>query len=93
MQKLQNISEKIKQRRSQMLVHSYLYYHLDTSIVSDHKWQEWADELTYLQQKYPEKVNWYDKAFKGWDGSTGMHLPVDTWIQRKAEFLLQRHGK
>ncbi len=76
-----------------MLIHSYLYYHLDTSIVSDHKWQDWANELAFLQQTYPEKIDWYDKEFADWDGSTGMHLPVNDWIKDKAATLLQQVGK
>lgn len=85
---LQTSSEKIKQRRSQLLVHSYLYYHKDTSIVSDHQWQEWADELVILQKDYPTPTGFYDNTFKDWNGSTGMHLPTDPWIRRKAEQLL-----
>lgn len=37
-----------------MLVHSYIYYELDTNIVSDHQWSEWATELANLQNKYPD---------------------------------------
>lgn len=88
-QTLQTSSERIKQRRSQMLIHSFLYYHQDTSIVSDDQWQHWADELTILQKDYPAPIGFYDKAFSDWDGSTGMHLPTDNWIRRKAEQLLE----
>lgn len=90
---LQTISERIKQRRSQMLIHSYLYYTLDTSIISDHQWQKWADELTDLQHNNPTKIGFYDTAFEGWDGSTGMHLPKDQWVIDKANYLLDRHSK
>ena len=90
---LQTSSERIKQRRSQMLIHSYLYYHKDTSIVSDHQWQHWANELTSLQTQHNHSIGFYDKAFNDWDGSTGMHLPVDQWIQRKAEQLLTYMNK
>jgi len=84
---VQTLNEKIRQRRSQMLVHSYLYYVLDDSVVDDGTWQRWADELTELQ-KQNHKIGFYDKAFKDWDGSTGMHLPFDQWVKDKAEFLL-----
>lgn len=89
-----SIQEKIQQRRSQMLVHSYLYYQLDTSIVDDGKWQDWADELSELQNKHPKeskKVKFYYKAFKDWDGSTGCHLPTDKKVQKKVEELYKKH--
>lgn len=90
---LQTSSEKIKQRRSQMLVHSYLYYHMDTSIVSDDDWQRWANELQYLQEIYPEPIGFYDEVFKDWDGTTGMHLPKDDWVRDKAQQLLTNKDK
>lgn len=89
MNPLQTSSERIKQLRSKMLVHSYLYYHRDTSIVSDHQWQDWANELTTLQKLYPDPIGFYDNEFQDWDGSTGMHLPINNWIYQKAEQLLR----
>ena len=86
-------SEIIKQRRSQMLIHSYLYYQRDISIVSDDQWQEWANELQCLQENNKDPIGFYDEVFKDWDGSTGMHLPTDVWIRRKAEQLLTHLGK
>lgn len=88
----QTLEEKIKQRRSQMLVHSYLYYHLDDSIISDDLWQEWAEELTELQKQCQE-IGFYDSTFRDWDGTTGMHLPKDGWIAGKAHQLIQYREK
>ena len=48
----QRIIEKIRQRRRQMLVHSYIYYELDDSIISDAQWSKWAVELAELQKKW-----------------------------------------
>jgi len=70
------ITEKIRQRRSQMLIHSCIYYHLNDSIVTDNKWQEWANELRDLQELFSESIGFYDREFKDWDGSTGYHLPI-----------------
>ena len=50
----QTIAEKIKQRRLQILVHSFIYYDLNENIVSDDKWSQWATELVYLQNEFPE---------------------------------------
>lgn len=71
-----DIVAKINQRERQMLVHSYIYYMRDDSIISDEKWAEWALELRELIHSYPEEfkssVYWVD--FTDWDGSTGFHL-------------------
>lgn len=71
------IAEKIQQRRLQMLVHSYIYYDLNDSIVSDNKWAQWANELKDLQETYPEiaKTVPYGSGFENWDASTGAFLP------------------
>jgi hypothetical protein len=90
------IAEKIQQRRLQMLVHSYIYYELDTNIVSDSKWSEWAVELRNLQKSYPEIENKvpYRLGFENWDGSTGAFLPYkDDQIQSIAMRLLPKHSQ
>lgn len=71
------IAAKIQQRRYQILVHSLLYYELDSSLVSDHTWARWGEELVELQKNNPEsskKVIFYE-AFKNFDASTGFDLP------------------
>lgn len=91
-----DIKPKIRQRRSQMLIHSRLYYELDDSIVSDHKWQEWADDLEQLQTKYPDqcKIDFFDFEFKDWTGATGNHLPLrDPWVVAKTDQILRIHNK
>ena len=90
------IASKIKQRRLQMLIHSYLYYELNTNIVSDATWMKWARELAELQNKYPEisDVVEYSSDFKDWDGSTGAFLPLqNNWVISKANTLLAMSGK
>lgn len=88
---IQSIYEKIKQRRRQLLVHSYIYYELDESIISDSKWSKWAMELVELQRNYPEEskqVEFYD-MFKDWDGSSGAFLNYTQGIINCAERLLR----
>ena len=87
MQIAQTPQERIRQRRTQMLIHSYVYYQLGDSIVSDHDWQRWADELVTLQRDHPGAIGFYDAEFAGWDGSTGFHLPQDTWVSEKATHI------
>lgn len=67
--------DEIIRYRRLMLVHSCIYYKLDDSLVSDHKWQEWADYLAWLQMAYGWQAGFYDQYFEDWDGSTGYHLP------------------
>jgi NAD-dependent DNA ligase len=86
---LREPKEIIRQRRHQMLIHSYLYYVKDSPRITDEKWQQWADELTDLQNKNPDetKLDFYDEVFAEWNGSTGMHLPFDPWLVNKAKKL------
>ena len=84
------IKEKIRQRRRQMLVHSYIYYELDDSIVSDAQWAKWAKELEQLQKNYPKEsaeVEEYEQ-FKDWDGSSGAFLNFGESIKTVAKILL-----
>jgi len=81
--------ERIRKYRLNMLVHSYLYYHLDIALISDNKWQQWANELTTLQAEHGTVFGVYDDVFKDWDGSTGMHLPVDDWVFSTSHKLLR----
>ena len=77
------IAEKIRQRRRQMLVHSFLYYELDSNIISDYAWSKWGVELAELQKKYPKESAEVEYAdlFKDWDGSSGAHLVYDDKIK------------
>jgi hypothetical protein len=85
----------IRRRRAQMLVHSYLYYQLDDSIISDDLWQQWANELEKLQKSYPKlcKIEYYDKIFQDWDGTTGNHLPKNIIIEQKALQVKRAYDK
>jgi hypothetical protein len=87
---MQSIKEKIKQRRRQMLVHSYLYYELDENIVADSKWSKWAFELAELQKHYPKESNEveYAELFRDWNGSSGADLKYDESIIECANRIL-----
>ena len=88
----QTIQEKIKQRRRQMLVHSYLYYEKNENIVSDSKWSQWAMELVQLQKDYPKEAEEVEFAemFSDWDGSSGAFLKYSDNIKSIAERLYSR---
>lgn len=85
--------DRIKKLRSLMLIHSYIYYHLDDNLVTDHRWQEWANELRDLQEQFTETIAYYDEYFKSWTGSTGMHLPANTWVKTLAQRLIAYRDK
>lgn len=71
-----SISDLIKRRRRQILVHSFIYYELNQNLISDTQWSEWALELEKLQADYSDiasKVE-YAEVFKGFDHSTGANL-------------------
>lgn len=67
----------ILRRRRQILVHSCIYYRFNTSLITDHKFDEWCYELVALQKKFPElaKELPYADVFRDFDGSTGYDLP------------------
>lgn len=87
------IAAKIQQRRYQILVHSLMYYDLDINLISDHQWQDWAQELVQLQNAHPDIASRviFAEAFKSFDASTGFNLPYrDAQIVNIAYRLLQR---
>jgi len=73
------VTEKIAQRRRQILVHSLLYYGLDAPIIDDHSFDKWAKELAELQAEFPKESQAapYYAEFRGFDGSTGADLDYD----------------
>lgn len=87
------IAATIQRRRYQILVHSLLYYELDINLVSDNQWAAWGKELAELQTAHPDIASRviFAEAFKGFDGSTGFHLPYkDEQIVNIAYRLLKR---
>lgn len=87
------VREVVRQRRAQMLLHSYLYYSLDQPIVSDHQWQAWANELVEIQAKHGTTFGYHDDQFADWDASTGYHLKADDAIQDNARRVLAYEEK
>lgn len=89
---LDEVGRRIFALRLQMLVHSCMYYELNTNIISDSEFDKRARELAKLQNEHPdisEKVQWHE-AFIGWDGTTGFNLPLrDPWVLDRAQKLLE----
>lgn len=93
------IKSLIKRRRAQVIVHSCIYYEMNTNVVSDDVWQSWADELEKLQKEHPDccKISFFDFEFSDWTGATGAHLPFrDPWVYAKAQYVVNlatKYGK
>lgn len=83
--------EAIARRRRQMLVHSYLYYKLDDSVIDDATWTKWAQQLAKLQNRFGRRIGFYDAEFADWDGSSGFHLPADSDVMRVALGVLREY--
>lgn len=91
--------EKIELLQRWILVHSYLYYHLDRSVVSDHMFDANGQQLNLFKLNFPK--DWsnarYTYAMLDFDGSTGCGYvenlnAVDTMsIVFDSEYLMRRH--
>ena len=94
---VQNIADRIKQLRLELLVHSVIYYELNDNIITDAEWSKRAMELVSISAKYPEIAENTPLAemYKGFDGSTGFDLAAkaDDAARGKAKYLLMNRRK
>ena len=69
--------------QNQIIVHSYLYYMLDSSIISDGEYNELSQTLVRMKEAYPESYSktMFYYAMKDFDGSTG----YDIWYNLTEE--------
>lgn len=72
-----DLLELMNRRQRQILVHSFLYYQLNTNVISDHEFDKWSKQLYNLMQDNKElaKQTVYYKGFESFDGSSGFDLP------------------
>lgn len=88
---------KIQLLQRWILVHSYLYYILDDTVVDDHIFDNNAMQLTELQMAFPDALtnSRYYYAMEDFDGSSGFgfvqKLEPDDYecIIRDANMLLK----
>lgn len=83
------IQEFIHRRRRQMIIHSVIYYRMDDNVISDDQWQEWANQLRDVQNRYPhlKAIGYHDDLFEEWDGSTGMHLDLHQYYTQAQRII------
>lgn len=83
-----------------VIVHSYLYYELDSSIISDKEFDKKTKELVILKNTYPDlwKTSEYYYIFGDeYTGATGFHLyhgltrPKQEIIRAIADILLNNY--
>ncbi|NMA58625.1 hypothetical protein [Clostridium cochlearium] len=90
------IKDLISKRRRQILIHSVLYYRMNTSLIDDYTFDKWAYELADLQKEYPELSNEciFSSFFKDFDGTTGYDLPLNNfWAIGVAKQLIKYNQK
>lgn len=68
--------QKINLLQRWILVHSYIYYTLNESFVTDYDYDMNCKQLAEMMLKYPKsnKQSRYYLAYVGFDGSTGFDL-------------------
>ena len=89
----EEILELINRRERQVLVHSCLYYHFNTAIITDAEYDKCSHQLYDLIVENPVefKNSVFYKDFKTFDGNTGMGLPYDSaYAMRVAERLINK---
>jgi len=80
-------AEAIKRLRTNLLVHSQLYYWMDDPVISDALFDRISMDLVTLQAEHGTEIGFYDEAFRDWTGATGCHLPQDAWVIRTATYV------
>jgi NAD-dependent DNA ligase adenylation domain len=93
---METLLEWMNRRERQLLVHSFLYYQLNTNIISDHTFDTWSKELAAAIKEHPEtfKQTAYYKGFLEFDGSSGYDLPYSNpEIQDTGYKLLKYHNE
>lgn len=87
--------EQMNRRQRQILVHSFLYYQLNTNIITDYTFDCWSKELVSLMKDNPEitKQTVYYEGFKEFDGSSGYDLPYSLPEVQQVGYRLLNYKK
>lgn len=85
--------DKIIRRRKQVIVNSFIYYHLGDSVVSDAFFDALCKELVDLHSIYGVKHDFYDGYFEDWHGETGMHFPMEEWVVEKSLSVIRHRDR
>lgn len=92
---MNDLLELMNRRQRQILVHSFLYYQLNTNLISDHTFDSWSKELASLMMAHKELAEqtvYYD-GFKEFDGSSGYDLPYSLPEIQSVGYRLLNYNK
>lgn len=83
---------RIDELREMLHAHSYAYYVLYKTVITDAEWDAMARRLVELHVQYPHaKAQGYlAEYFQDWDGSTGFDMPWTDYIKEVAEKMVAR---
>lgn len=84
---------KISLLQRMVIIHSILYYELDSSVISDKKFDELSKQLVKMQRAAKEKLKETDYYYcmKDFDGSTGFDLYGR--LKKKDKIRLTRYAQ
>lgn len=76
----ESVISVLNRRMRQVLVHSFIYYQLNESIIEDWVFDRWSKDIVNMREQYPEEYERTDFAeqFREFDGSSGFDLPYAT---------------
>lgn len=86
--------ELIKRKRRQLILHSYLYYRMNTNLISDTEYDARARALIKLQEENPQEAELaeYADVFRGFQMGDSFGLPMDdTWVHETAVRMIRLH--
>lgn len=69
-----NTKTKIEYLQRYILIHSILYYQMDTDCITDKEFDSISNQLVSMIKLYGQKGTMYEYCFKDFDGSTGFDL-------------------
>lgn len=86
--------EQIELLQRWVLVHSYLYYQMDISLVTDYRYDSNSRQLFELRCKYPQ--DWdhsrYQYAMHDFEGSTGFGM-VERLMEKERKSVMGDIGR
>lgn len=96
-----SIKTKLELLEKWIIVHSIIYYELNTNIVSDEMFDNNCKQLVKGISKYTKefKESKYYKVFKSFDGSTGFDLypklnsKEKKELKQLAEYLIRKYAR
>lgn len=92
---------KISYLQRRILVHSILYYEMNTSVISDQLYDDLGKQLIWYKRRSPNEfaLSSYYEIFEDYEGSTGYYLigrlneKEKEYLTKIANAVLKQNGK